>query len=119
MKIDFKEIGGGFMTTVYYVEQKATINNDEDSTGSGQTGGQIDETGGQIGGQIENEPTDRQMEILGILKENPYISRDLLSEKLQINQSVIQKHLDNLKKKGFIEREGKTRGYWKIKNKDL
>jgi len=74
----------------------------------------IDNAGGAIGGQIEIVLTDRQRDILDILKENPYINRDLLSEKLQINKSATFKHLDSLKKKGFIERVGGTRGYWKI-----
>ena len=36
-------------------------------------------------------------------------------EKLKINESAIQKHLNKLKQPGIIERLGSTRGYWKIK----
>ena len=72
--------------------------------------------GGQIGGQIGGL-TNKQMETLNIIKENPSISRKMLAEQMNVNESAIQKHLDALKKKGFIEREGKTRGFWKIKKK--
>ena len=76
-------------------------------------GGQV---GGQVGGAIEDLLTDRQIEILNIIKINPFVSRRELSEKMNVNESAIQKHLDSLKKKGFIKREGKTTGYWKMKN---
>ena len=79
----------------------------------GQVGGQA---GGQAGDAIEDLLTDRQIEIFNIIKSNPFVSRRELSEQMNVNESAIQKHLDNLKKKGFIEREGKTTGYWKIKN---
>jgi biotin operon repressor len=37
-----------------------------------------------------------------------------LSEKLGINESAVQKHIESLKKKGVIKRESKTSGLWKI-----
>jgi HTH domain. len=39
--------------------------------------------------------TKRQIEILMLINENPKISRKQLSEKLNINPSVIQKHMKN------------------------
>ncbi|NGM90263.1 winged helix-turn-helix transcriptional regulator, partial [Parapusillimonas sp. SGNA-6] len=55
-------------------------------------------------------------EVLDMIKENPAISRSQLSSKLGVNESAIQKHIDALKQKGVIEREGETTGYWKILN---
>ena len=69
--------------------------------------------GGAIGGAML---TDRQQEILNIIKENPSISYRNISEQLNISHSAILKQLDSLKKKGLIERMGGTRGYWKVKN---
>lgn len=43
------------------------------------------------------------------------ISRSGIAEVLHINESAIQKHLNNLKDAGFMERVGGTRGYWEIK----
>jgi ATP-dependent DNA helicase RecG len=76
----------------------------------GQASGQV---GGQAGGQAE-QMTERQQEVLELIKSNPAISRKQLSERLAINPSAIQKHIDSLKKKGIISRDSETTGYWKI-----
>jgi len=67
---------------------------------------------GAIGGQIYL--TDRQRDIVDLIKQNPKISRRNIANILDINQSAVLKHLENLKKLGVIERIGGTRGYWKI-----
>ena len=88
-----------------------------DGKDGGMTGGQIgSQIGGQIGGQIEEEVlSDRLREVLDWLKKNPSISRNELSKVLNINESAVIKHLDNLKKKEIIERVGGTRGYWRVR----
>lgn len=91
----------GFVTVIYRKQNAAYDKvNDE--------GGQI---GGAIGGAIL---TDRQQEIIEIIKINPKISRKEIAKQLNINESAVLKHLDNLKQKGSIERIDGTRGYWKI-----
>jgi ATP-dependent DNA helicase RecG len=69
--------------------------------------------GGAIGGAIL---TDRQKEVLDILKANKKISYRAIAIQLNINESAVLKHIDLLKEKGIIERIGGTRGYWEIKN---
>ncbi len=76
----------------------------------GQAGGQAS---GQAGGQAE-QLTERQQEVLELIKSDPAISRKQLSEKLGINPSAIQKHIDSLKTNGLISRESETTGYWNI-----
>ena len=76
-------------------------------------GGQI---GGQIGGQVINL-TKSQQEIFNIILGNQKISRKQLSEQLGINESAVQKHINALKKKSIIDRDGATRGQWIIKLK--
>ncbi len=76
----------------------------------GQASGQ---ESGQVGGQAE-QMTKRQQEVLELIKSNPAISRKQLSERLAINPSAIQKHIDSLKKKGIISRDSETTGYWKV-----
>ena len=49
------------------------------------------------------------MEILEIINNNPSIGYRNIAKQLNINNSAIQKHLNNLKKKGLIVREGKTK----------
>jgi ATP-dependent DNA helicase RecG len=67
--------------------------------------------GGAISGIIL---TNRQKELLEIVKNNPKISRNEISKQFGIAESVIQKHLSILKEKGILERIDGTRGYWKI-----
>jgi len=81
------------------------------ATATNEAGGSI---GGQKGGLIP-ELTERQREVLTLIQENPAISRQALVDKLGINASAVQKHLDKLKEGGAIERIGGTRGYWKVK----
>ncbi|TVZ26093.1 putative HTH transcriptional regulator [Gillisia sp. Hel_I_86] len=87
------------------------------------------EDGGQIGGvmgglkggqkdaEIDDikELTHRQKEVLKLIASDNRISRSGIAEILHINESAIQKHLNNLKDAGFIERVGGTRGYWEVK----
>jgi len=98
---DIIEKDGGFMVVLY----KASQGTDE----GGAIGGTI---GGAIGGTIKL--TQRQKEIVSILEKNNKISSRELSEKLRINHSAVQKHLNALKRKGIILRIGGTRGYWQI-----
>lgn len=95
---DIKEKDGGFMVALY----KTAKDNGK--------GGPM---GGPIGGPIE-ELTDRQKEVLHLIKENNRLTKRRLAEKLSINISAAQGHLETLKEKRIIERIGGTRGYWKI-----
>ena len=78
------------------------------------------ENGGQISGQISGQKrppgiNGRSFEIIALIKENPYISRKELSDKLGINGSAVQKYIVKLKAAGIIERIGADRGgYWRI-----
>lgn len=86
--------------------------------GGGAIGGAIGGTiggtiGGPIGGPIESL-TDRQIEVLKLIEEDNKLTIRKLAEKLGINVSAAQGHLDLLKEKGIIERIGGTRGYWRI-----
>ena len=86
----------------------------------------IEFEGGAIGGVIEDlggaieasQLTERQQEILVLIRANPKVSYRSLAEQLGINQSALQKHLNHLKDTGWLERVGGTRGYWVLK-KDL
>jgi len=61
----------------------------------------IDE-GGSIGGAIQL--TDRQQEVLALIKQNNKVSYREVAEMLGINNSAAQSHFDTLKNKGVIER---------------
>lgn len=50
--------------------------------------------------------TEREKEVLDILKENPMISQQELADKLCITRSSIAVHITNLMKKGYIKGKG-------------
>ena len=57
-------------------------------------------------------------EVLELIRENQKITRGELSDKLGINPSAIQRHIQKLKTDGIIERIGGDKGgYWKINEK--
>ena len=68
--------------------------------------------GGQVGGQVNLSL--KQKEVLELIRQNPTISRKELGEKLDINTSAVQKHIEALKKSNYIKRVGKTKGHWNI-----
>lgn len=63
--------------------------------------------GGQRGGQTTEQ-------ILGLIKKNPYITRDELTTILGISPSAIQKHINKLKKDRIRRIDGKQKGHWEI-----
>ena len=67
--------------------------------------------GGAMGGAILSV---RQQEIISLLKNNPSISYRKIAEQLQINPSAIQKFMNELKRLGFLQRVGGTKGFWKV-----
>lgn len=50
--------------------------------------------------------TDREQEILKMLKENPMISQEALADKLNLQRSSVAVHISNLIKKGKIKGKG-------------
>lgn len=72
-------------------------------------------TSGSIGGSIDNiYLTERQKDILSLIKQNPKISYRKIAASLDIADSAIKKHLNNLKEKGVLKRVGNTRGFWEV-----
>jgi len=64
-----------------------------------------------------SEISERQTEIPRLIKANPKLTRNELSENIKINQSAIQKHLKQLKQKGLLKRIGPAKGgYWEVKD---
>ncbi|MBI5872871.1 MAG: winged helix-turn-helix transcriptional regulator [Candidatus Omnitrophica bacterium] len=58
---------------------------------------------------------ESQRKIFDLVKENPYISKKELSDKVGISTTAIDKNISQLKKKGLLKRVGPDRGgYWEI-----
>jgi ATP-dependent DNA helicase RecG len=107
---EINSMDGGIVVTLHKAITKSVDDPTKEKVKGGPISGPI---GGPIGGPIINL-TQRQNEILNIIRENNKITKRGLAEKLNINISAAQGHLEILKEKGFIERIGGTRGYWNI-----
>lgn len=69
--------------------------------------------GSQTDGQTNVDTTIA--EVLRLIKENPQITRKVLSETIGIASSAIQKHINRLKTEGVIRRKGGDYGgYWEV-----
>ncbi|MBW8324358.1 MAG: putative DNA binding domain-containing protein [Prolixibacteraceae bacterium] len=89
---------------------KMTFLKESDIETGGPIGGPM---GGPIGGPME-DLTERQKEVLILIKTDQKLTKRKLAKMLKINVSAAQEHISVLKEKGIIERVGGTRGYWKI-----
>ncbi|MCG2750148.1 MAG: winged helix-turn-helix transcriptional regulator [Desulfobulbaceae bacterium] len=94
-----------FIRTVFPKDQEALAMEKEEIA----EGGAI---GSVIGGAIEL--TNRQREILELIKSDSKISYRAIASTLGINESAVQKQLDTLKGKGVLKRVGGTRGHWEV-----
>jgi len=101
----------GFFRAIFFRPKKEDI-----FPAMQKVGEEVVRNGGQISGQKWwSELTERQKIILQLIKERPTVSRKELSVELKINESAVQKHLENLKKKGLLRRIGADRGgYWEV-----
>ncbi|OQA91975.1 MAG: Divergent AAA domain protein [Elusimicrobia bacterium ADurb.Bin231] len=65
---------------------------------------------------------ESQQKILELIKQNPYISKKELANKIAISDTAIDKNISQLKKKGLLKRIGHDKGgHWEIikrNNKD-
>ena len=73
------------------------------------------QTSGQTGGQTGSPKTIEK--VFELIKDNPYITRQELVDKIGIKASAIQKHIEKLKAQKRIERVGSSTfgGHWDIK----
>ena len=132
------EKNGGFEVTVF--KDKTTVSADDKKGGQigGQMSGQIgfsennkdqksidnDKNGGLIGGSNGGliggliQLTDRQKQILEIIRKNSKTTIKNIAKQLEINTTAVDKHIDALKRKGVLKRIGGTRGYWQINYSD-
>lgn len=71
--------------------------------------------GDNVGDLAESKLTDRQMNILNLIKESPTISGKRMSEILSVSQRTIERDLSALQKSGILKREGNdNNGMWTI-----
>lgn len=74
-----------------------------------------DNVGGDVGGQKVAKLAERQRKMLDLIKENPRMSANEMSEVLSVTQRTIERDLAAMQKQGIIIREGNTSaGHWVI-----
>ena len=74
-----------------------------------------DNVGGDVGGQKVAKLAERQRKMLNLIKENPRMSANEMSEVLSVTQRTIERDLAAMQKQGIIIREGNvTSGRWVI-----
>lgn len=60
--------------------------------------------------------TDRQQNILNLIKESPALTAKMMAETLSVSPRTIEREISKMKRIGILEREGKDNaGLWIIK----
>lgn len=123
MKTEFKEVPNGLLFTYSYTIQKNATKppyytpemlNDEAGKRELESNKTTLEKSGQKSGQ-KSGLSEKQVQILNVIKDNNFVSRKELSAIIGITQSTIQKHINTLKTKKIIERIGPAKGgYWRV-----
>ena len=54
------------------------------------------------------------LEILKLLQENAYLTRNELAKKLNVSPETIKKHIAKLRQLGYLNRVGTAKGYWEV-----
>ena len=74
--------------------------------------------GDHDGDMSETKLTERQHQILNLIKESPTITGKQMSETLSVSQRTIERDLSTLQKKGVLKHEGKDNdGVWVVLEK--
>lgn len=98
-----------FMINHHLENLEQQIDEYKTSMEDGITGGQKTIAGGQ------KKWSETTVRILDLLNQNPKISRKEICEKLKINPSAVQKHIEKLKEAHKIERIGGAKGgEWRV-----
>ena len=106
-----EENGGGVMAIV----QRKTIDEviAERDGNVGVNVGDMSET--NVGNMSESELSERQLNIISMIKENPFVTGKEMSETMSVTQRTIERDLSVLQKAGIIRHEGRVNaGVWVI-----
>lgn len=76
----------------------------------------IASVGDVVGDLTEIKLTDRQQNILNLIKKSPTLTAKQMSETLSVSSRTIEREISKMKRMGILEREGKDNaGMWIIK----
>lgn len=106
-----EENGGGVMAII----QRKTIDEiiAERGGDGGVNVGDMSET--NVGNMSESELSERQLNIISMIKGNPFVTGKEMSETMSVTQRTIERDLSVLQKAGIIRHEGRVNaGVWVI-----
>ena len=82
----------------------------------GQKGTEVDLKGAKVGQKGAKKGTERSLEILNRMRENPFVTQVKLMEEFHLSRKQIQNIIQYLRLNGLVEREGSNRsGKWIVK----
>lgn len=71
---------------------------------------------GSKGAKVDQKGTERSLEILNRMRENPFVTQVKLMEEFNLSRKQIQNIIQYLRLNGLVEREGSNRsGKWIVK----
>ena len=81
-----------------------------------QKGAEVDEKGAKVDPGRAKKGTERSLEILDRMRENPYVTQVELMKEFNLSRKQIQNIIQYLRLNGLVEREGSNRsGKWMVK----
>ena len=79
-------------------------------------GAEIEEKGAKVDAKGAKKGTERRLEILNRMRENPFVTQVKLMEEFNLSRKQIQNIIQYLRLNGLVEREGSNRsGKWIVK----
>ena len=82
----------------------------------GEKGAEVDEKGAKVDPGRAKKGTERSLEILDRMRENPYVTQVKLMKEFNLSRKQIQNIIQYLRLNGLVEREGSNRsGKWMVK----
>ena len=79
-------------------------------------GAEVDPKGAKVGQKGAKKGTERSLEILNRMRENPFVTQVKLMEEFNLSRKQIQNIIQYLRLNGLVEREGSNRsGKWIVK----
>ncbi len=111
---EFSGMTGGFLITFFKAKAGAMIGEKVTKKSTEAKRGRLVE---RLAEGLVERLAENQKKILKLIKENPYISKKALSEKIGISTTAIDKNIKQLKKKGLLRRIGPDKGgRWEVIN---
>ncbi len=78
----------------------------------------VQKVGNKVGNRVGNLLSDNQENILELIRKNPKISAQKLSESIGISKRKTEENIAKLKQMELLQRVGGTRGHWEVNDGD-